>query len=324
MGSTAARISPVWDDPTGVADFIRPAGPFWPLPNFAANDAATATLGRERVSFTPPWIPQVNVMGPTPFTSPPHLDIPAFRGSKRATWPASLLKSMKTSGLFEAWRPKFTAGVSRFYAGLGVDFNYWPNGPDGTMAPESLPYTKVSVLADSEFTFHGVAPVGPPEVTMPDGPDRHPWPVRGESGWDVHDPVGGTQAHFGDDEVPTTVSWKAQVFTYADEAEVHDPGDDAPTLDTVVNCSRRTWPPVGLRSTCRPAHSPIRDGSPPSPPRLRILRRRCRESFGCPPRMTRARPSPWSGARCGTARGHVPSSTPTLRGHPTPNPRGSA
>ena len=38
MAATAVRISPAWDDPSGIVDLIRGAGPFWPLANYAASD----------------------------------------------------------------------------------------------------------------------------------------------------------------------------------------------------------------------------------------------------------------------------------------------
>jgi hypothetical protein len=276
LGSTAIRITPAWDDPAGVVDLIRRAGPFWPLANYAASDAEMAALGREKASFTPPWFRQdfavesrvlvpgaevilhnerfaqaaqrlgggvdavrpqavyVNIMGPTPFAFPPHLDIPAFRGFTRATQPVWLLKTMKTSGLFEAWRTKIATGVSWFYAGPGGDFHYWPDGPDGPRSVERAPYENVAVLADNESTFHGVAPLGPSGAVMPEGLGRESRLVRSDSGWIVHDADGTEQARFGDDEVRITVSWKADVFADAEEAERHDRGDAPLTLDTVV------------------------------------------------------------------------------------------
>jgi hypothetical protein len=102
------------------------------------------------------------------------------------------------------------------------------------MAVERSPFGNVSVLADNEVTFHGVAALGGPGATMPEGLTRESRLVRGESGWDVRDPDGATRAHFSDDEVRYTVSWKADVFTDAEEAALHDRGEDALTLDTVV------------------------------------------------------------------------------------------
>jgi len=191
-------------------------------------------LGGGADAVVRPQAVYVNIMGPTPFAFPPHLDIPAFRGFTRATQPFWLLKTMKTSGCFEAWRTRIATAVSWFYAGTGGDFHYWPDGPDGPMAVERSPYGNVGVLADNEQTFHGVGPLGEPGATMPDGLTRESRLVRAASGWDVHDATGAVQTHLGDDEVRITVSWKADVFADADEAEAHDRGDHALTLDTVV------------------------------------------------------------------------------------------
>jgi hypothetical protein len=277
MGATAVRIEPTWDDPHAVIDLIRSAGPFWPLANYAASDAEMAALGRERVTFTPPWFRQdfarestvlvpgaeqilsnerfaaaarelgggadaivrpqavyVNIMGPTPFAFPPHLDIPAFLGFTRATQPVWLLKTMKTSGLFEAWRTKIATAVSWFYAGEGGDFHYWPFGPDGEAAVESSPYGNVSVVADNEATFHAVSPLGGPQATMPEGLTRESRLVRAHRGWEVRGADEDVLAHFTDREVRFTVSWKADVFHNASEAARHDSGEGALTLDTIV------------------------------------------------------------------------------------------
>jgi hypothetical protein len=268
---TAIRINPVWENPSGVVDLIRGAGPFWPLANYAASDAEMAALGRERVSFTPPWFRQdfaresqvlvpgaevilanerfaegarqlaggadavarpqavyVNIMAPTPFSFPPHLDIPAFRGFTRATQPVWLLKTMKTSGLFEEWRTKIATGVSWFYVGVGGDFHYWPDGTDGPMAVESSPYGNV-----------GVSALGESGATMPEGLTRESQLVRSESGWAVHDADGVTQSHFSDDDVRITVSWKADIFANAEEAERHGSGENALSLETVVELFQR-------------------------------------------------------------------------------------
>ena len=279
MAATAVRISPVWENPEAVMELIRSAGPFWPLANYAASDAEMAALGKERVTFTPPWFRQdfareakvlvpgaedilsnphfaaaaqelgggrdavvrpqavyVNIMGPTPFSFPPHLDIPAFRGFTRATEPVWLLKTMKTSGLFEQWRTKIVTAVSWFYSGEGGNFHYWPEGPEGPMAIEASPYGNVSVLADNEATFHAVSPLGGKGATMPEGLTRESRLVRGDSGWDVKDEDGVVLAQFSDADVRFTVSWKADVFHSADEAALHDSGADPLTLRTIVEC----------------------------------------------------------------------------------------
>ena len=177
----------------------------------------------------------VNIMGPTPFSFPPHLDIPAFRGFTRATQPVWLLKTMKTSGLFEAWRTTIATAVSWFYGGPGGDFAYWPDGPEASAALESAPFDNVGVIADNEATFHGVTALGAPGTRMIDGLTRESRLVRGTDGWDVRDEDGRIQAHLSDDEVRLTVSWKADVFSNEDEAALYDRGDDELTLATVID-----------------------------------------------------------------------------------------
>ncbi len=300
MAATAVRISPVWDNPDSVISLIRSAGPFWPLANYAASDAEMAALGKERVTFTPPWFRQdfaregkvlvagteeilanqkfaagaqelgggsdavvrpqavyVNIMGPTPFAFPPHLDIPAFRGFTRATEPVWLLKTMKTSGLFEQWRTKIATAVSWFYTGEGGDFLYWPEGPDGPMAVEAAPYGNVSVLADNEATFHSVSPLGGKGATMPEGLTRESRLIRGEGGWDVSEEDGTVLAHFTDAEVRFTVSWKADVFSSAEEAALFDTGADPLTLATIVELFHEDLTRRGI-ATERPS-DPLND-----------------------------------------------------------------
>jgi hypothetical protein len=246
LGREAAQFTPPWFR----QDFAREAqalvaGAELILGNERFADAARE-LGGGPDAVVRPQAVYVNIMGPTPFAFPPHLDIPAFRGFTRATQPVWLLKTMKTSGLFEAWRTKIATGVSWFYDGIGGDFHYWPDGPDGPVAIERSPFANVSVLADNEFTFHGVAPLGPPDAAMPEGLNRESRLVRNGPGWDVRDGQGAQQAHFDDDEVRITVSWKADVFTSAAEALAHDRGEDPLTLDTVVELFQKDLAARGI------------------------------------------------------------------------------
>lgn len=278
--TTAVRIKPAWPDPEEVHTAIRRAGPFWPLANYAANDAEMSALGSGRVTFIPPWFRQnfaaagsplvdgagamlanppfvdaarsmagpdavvvptdvyVNIMGPTPFSFPPHLDVPAFRGVTRTDYPIWLLKVMKTSGLFERWRTTIATAVTWFYDGPGGDFHYWPGGPDGPEGVESPPFDNVAVVADNEATFHGVAPLGPNGARMPESLTSESRLVRGESGWNVQDANGTILAHFDDAEVRVTVSWKAYVYADDDAARRADSDQDQLDLATVVDTLR--------------------------------------------------------------------------------------
>lgn len=276
MSTTATRISPAFENIDEVLSVIRSAGPFWPLANYAGNDAEMAALGSRPATFVPPWFRQdfgaagkplvdgaeliienqrfvdaaravygadcivrptnayVNIMGPTPFPFIPHLDVPAFRGFTRADQPIWLLKLMKNANLFEEWRIKIATAVSWIYNGEGGDFNYWPNGADGPQMVESPPFDNVSIVADNESTFHGVAPVGPADAAMPEGINSHSRLVRGNNGWDAIDADGAVLASFTDEEVRITISWKADIFADSDEAQHADSGGDALDLDNVI------------------------------------------------------------------------------------------
>jgi len=56
--TTATRISPAFDDIDAVLAVIRSAGPYWPLVNYAGNDAEMAALGSRPPTFVPPWFRQ--------------------------------------------------------------------------------------------------------------------------------------------------------------------------------------------------------------------------------------------------------------------------
>ena len=275
--TTATRLSPAYDDPAAVVELIRSAGPFWPLANYAGNDAEMAALGSRAATFVPPWFRQdfvregtiavegaelilgnprfreaahavygrdcivrpshvyVNIMGPTPFPFMAHLDVPAFRGFTRADQPIWLLKLMRNAGLFEQWRTKIATAVSWFYEGEGGDFHYWPDGADAPGMTESPPFRNVSVVADNESTFHGVAPLGARDARMPDGLNSHSRLVRGDDRWDIVDAQGAVIAHIDDADARITVSWKADVFVDAEEARLVDEGIDTLDLDRIVD-----------------------------------------------------------------------------------------
>lgn len=316
--TTATRLSPAYDDVEAVLHVVRTTGPYWPLANYAGNDAEMAALGSRPAVVVPPWFRQdigaagrplvpgaeviidnphflaaaravygpecivrpsnayVNIMGPTPFPFMPHLDVPAFRGFTRADHPIWLLKVMQNSGLFEQWRIRIATAVSWFYEGEGGDFHYWPDGPAGPQLTESPPMRNVSVVADNESTFHGVAPVGPAGSTMAEGITSHSRLVRGDEGWNVVDAEGAVTTSFTDAEVRITVSWKADIFGDATEAERADAGVDALDLDTVVTIFQDDLHERGLAAD-RPT-DPVHDEAwvaliaatyPERPPRMR-------------------------------------------------------
>lgn len=206
--------------------------------------AAHAVYGDDAV--VRPSTVYVNVMGPTPFAFPPHLDVPAFRGVTRADHPIWLLKVMRQSGLFEAWRTKIATAVAWWYGGPGGDFHYWPDGPEGAPAVESPPFDNVAVVADNESTFHGVAPLGPSDAQLPPGLDSTCRLERDEPQWVVRSAEGSDVMRFDDAEVRVTMSWKADVYADADEAARADAGDDVLDLDRVTDAFAADLQPRGI------------------------------------------------------------------------------
>ena len=99
-----------------------------------------------------------------------------------------------------------------------------------------VPYRErnVGVIADNETTFHGVAPLGAPGATMPEGLHSGCHLVRGDGGWDI---VDGDRlvSRIDDADARITVSWKAECFADAEAAQRVDDGEDALTLDMVVD-----------------------------------------------------------------------------------------
>lgn len=249
LGRERGTFTPPWFR----QDFAREGTSLVPgaemiLANSRFVDGARQLAGGDEAVVRPQAV-YVNIMGPTPFAFPPHLDIPAFRGFTRATQPVWLLKTMKTSGLFEEWRTKIVTAVSWFYAGPGGDFHYWPSGPEGPAVVESAPFDNVGVLSDNEATFHGVSSLGKPDARMPEGLTRESRLVRDQRGWCVLDGAGAEQVHFSDADVRITVSWKADVFANADEVATHDDGHDPLTLDAVVDLLASDLAARGIRVT---------------------------------------------------------------------------
>ena len=129
IGAERSDFTPPWfrqDFATLGRTLVDGAGSM--LHNPHLSEAAQAIAGPKAV--VRPTTVYVNIMGPTPFAFPPHLDIPAFRGFTRADHPVWLLKVMMASGLFERWRTKIVTAVTWFYDGPGGDFHYWPVGPE--------------------------------------------------------------------------------------------------------------------------------------------------------------------------------------------------
>lgn len=156
-----------------------------------------------------------------------HTDVPEFRGLNRKGVPQWLLVVMHHSGLFDAWRMPIATGVAWFGPGgtgdgggrAGGELSLWPDGPGGECVLHPAEPNTALVL-DTDSLFHGVDPVG--------GPDVPPPPVTGDATlvrlddagerWRlVDDRTGEERATYSWDELRLSVSWKA--YCFADEAE---------------------------------------------------------------------------------------------------------
>jgi hypothetical protein len=148
-----------------------------------------------------------------------HTDVPEFRGLNRKLVPQWLLVVMHHSGLFDEWRMPIATGVSWFSGGAGGELSLWPEGPTGEPVLHAARPNTALVL-DTDTLFHGVDPVG--------GPDVEPPPITGDSElrrldeagerWELVDgATGDVRATYDWDEMRLSVSWKA--YCFADEAE---------------------------------------------------------------------------------------------------------
>lgn len=197
-----------WAVPGDVLPGVEPL-----LHNRCFLDAARELFGAEVVRPTTVY---VNLTHQLPFPQGPgHIDVPAFRGVDRGTYPITFLTLMGLSGLFEAERVKVATAVSWFYRGPDGGFEYWPDGPDAPSVVHEGDIWNTGVVADNDFMWHRARPVGrreeglilidlAAELAARDGG----WVVERES---------GEERRFTRDQLRVSLSWKAIVF--ADEAE---------------------------------------------------------------------------------------------------------
>ena len=255
MRSQPVRMAKVFDDPEAVLQLVRDLAPYYTVGTY--YNGGTADPG----SMDPPWFltepdcpllvqnPNwiaaahqafdagivkpircvVNLNPPAP-ASPPHLDLPVFRGFSAPQVPIWLLMSMTHSGLFLDGLVPLASGVAWFWRGGGGEFEYWPDGPGGGSCSERPPMWNTGVMADNEVMWHRVGAIGtgqqqassPPSVA---GDTRMHW--AGE-GWEARQ-GDSLLAHFPADQVRISFVWKAYVFR--DEAHLHSFEDRACDLD---------------------------------------------------------------------------------------------
>ena len=170
-----------------------------------------------------------------------HTDVPEFRGLNRKGVPQWLLVAMHHSGLFDAWRMPIATGVSWFSDGAGGELSLWPDGADRDCVLHAAAPNTALVL-DTDTLFHGVDPVG--------GPDVEPPPVTGDAElvrvdevgdrWRLVDArTGDERATYGWDDLRLSVSWKAYCFGTEAERDAWrshtDDLDEARVVDRLVD-----------------------------------------------------------------------------------------
>lgn len=186
-----------------------------------------------------------------------HVDIPAFRGFDRTTVPIAFLTIMGQSGLFEAERVKVATAVAWFYEGTDGGFEFWPDGPGGASVVHEGDIHNTAIVADNDFMWHRVRPVGRPEdgmvqLTM----DSE---LRTEDGgtWIIGD-ARGDLASFPHEALRVSLSWKATAFTSDEDRRIHDEHLSDLDADEVLRRFSEDLSARGLDPTV-PEVDPFRD-----------------------------------------------------------------
>jgi hypothetical protein len=185
-------------------------------------DAAKAFFSTPHVY---PEFVVVNINGPMP-AGATHVDVPSFYGATREQYALPFLRVMGSSGLFEPWRVVRAGTISWFYEGVGGNFDYWPEGPDGPMLSEQPPFGNVALLADNDQMYHRIGPIGLPDAALPRmSASAHIQP-NGRGNWEILE----------NGEVRATYPLRAIRFSVLWKAEIRDRkrGTDHLTLDRIM------------------------------------------------------------------------------------------
>jgi hypothetical protein len=156
-----------------------------------------------------PKIVVVNINAPMP-AGVAHVDVPVFRGASRENFALRLLMAMGASELFEPWRIIETGAITWFYEGLGGGFDYWPDGPEGSMQTERAPFGNVAIVADSDRMYHRIARIGPADSVLPRMTASAEIRRDSDDGWCIFD-ENVCRARYPNDAVRLSVAWKAEV-----------------------------------------------------------------------------------------------------------------
>ena len=184
--------------------------------------AARESFGAEVIV---PSAIMINLSAPC-LGGPPHRDLPYFRGAEK--FPFWLLGCMGYSDLFHDWAVPIASTLTWFYRGIGGDFEYWPDGPDGASTLVRPPLWNVAVVSDNEYMWHRVGPVGPAEAQKRPGDISRAARLHAVgTGWELHD-RGGVEA-FTAEQIRISILWKA--YAFANQAAADEYHNHANDLD---------------------------------------------------------------------------------------------
>src|SRR5438094_10031021 len=242
--SKPVRMERVFDDPDEVLRFVRALAPYKTVGTYY-NGGDSNPEGLDPPWFlvepdsdllvqNPHWIAAaqeafdaeivrpircvVNLNTPAP-ASPPHLDLPVFRGFSAPQVPIWLLMSMSRSGLFLDWLVPLASGIGWFWRGEGGAFEYWPDGPQGSSVSERPPMWNIGVMSDNEAMWHRVGAIGTTErqseliAGVPSTAQMHP----SERGWEVRQ-EDRVLASYTSEDVRISFVWKG--YAFKDEAHL--------------------------------------------------------------------------------------------------------
>lgn len=260
------RLDPAFDDPEAVVRLIAKGSPYKTLSavhrntgetsggwfrNFWALGGKVLFDGAEPFFHNPRFIAaakqsfKAGVIRPVAMMTnlnlpaaglPHHQDLPFFRGAQNREVPSWMLAPMGYSGLFHDWAIPVASAITWFYDGDGGEFEYWPDGLDAPSRTERPPYDNCCVLADNEYMYHRVGPVGPEaehsrytdlghDARLELMPDTH---------WQVTDD-GKPFARLDYGAVRMSVLWKGYCFRDEAEAAAYDDHSHDLTVGLIAN-----------------------------------------------------------------------------------------
>ena len=157
-----------------------------------------------------PLAMMTNLNVPAP-SSPPHLDLPFFRGTHQREVPSWILEPMGESGLFQEWAIPVASAISWFYEGAGGDFEYWPEGINAPSHTVRTPYFNTCVLSDNEYMYHRVGQMGTEDDFLAEGISSEALLHRQPGGWEIKYQDQSLH-YYGDEQIRISILWKAFCF----------------------------------------------------------------------------------------------------------------